>query len=112
MSVYVALLRGVNVGGTGMIPMAELKALCERLGFEDVRTYIQSGNVVFRSGRDGAALQALLAKALEAKMKAPVAVILRTPSELRRTLTGNPFPKAAPNRVIVFFLDDRPEKGA
>jgi uncharacterized protein (DUF1697 family) len=112
MTVYVALLRAVNVGGTGMIPMDDLKALCGCLGFEDVRTYIQSGNVVFRSERDAASTQALLARSLAARMKGPVGVILRTPSELRRTLAGNPFPKAPTNRVIVFFLDARPEKGA
>jgi len=112
MTVYVALLRAVNVGGTGKTPMGDLKALCERLGFEDVRTYIQSGNVVFRCDREAASAQALLAASLAARMKAPVGVILRTPSELRRTLSANPFPKAAPNRVIVFFLDARPEKGA
>lgn len=49
MTVFVALLRAVNVGGTGPLPMAELKAICEGLGFSDVKTYIQSGNVLFRS---------------------------------------------------------------
>lgn len=112
MTVYVALLRAVNVGGTGKLPMDDLKALCRRIGFEDVRTYIQSGNVIFRSDREAASAQAMLAGSLAARMKAPVGVILRTPSELRRTISGNPFPKAPPNRVIVFFLDARPEKGA
>jgi len=112
MTVYVALLRAVNVGGTGKVPMDDLRALCERIGFEDVRTYIQSGNVVFRSGRDAASTQALLAGSLAATLKTPVGVVLRTPSELRRTLAGNPFPKAPANRVIVFFLDARPGKRA
>ena len=108
---FVALLRAVNVGGTGKIAMSDLKALCERIGFEDVRTYIQSGNIVFRSDRDPAAARALLAKALAARMNSPVGVQVRSAAQLRRTLAGNPFPQAPPNRVIVFFLDAPPEKG-
>jgi len=112
MNVFVALLRAVNVGGTGKFAMSDLKALCERIGLEKVRTYIQSGNVVFRCGRDAAAAKALLAKALAARLNSPVGVQVRTSAELRRTLAGNPFPQAPPNRVIVFFLDAPPEKGA
>ena len=68
MTVFVALLRAVNVGGTGMLSMVDLKALCEEIGFIDVRTYIQSGNVVFRTGEDEATVQARLEEALAAKM--------------------------------------------
>jgi uncharacterized protein (DUF1697 family) len=112
MAVFVALLRAVNVGGTGKIAMDELKALCERIGFDNVRTYIQSGNIVFRTTHDAASVQALLAEALAAKMKASVRVHLRTAAQLRRTLANNPFAKAEPNRVIVFFLDEPPGKSA
>jgi uncharacterized protein (DUF1697 family) len=112
MSVYVALLRAVNVGGTGAIAMSDLKALCERLGFEDVRTVLQSGNVVFRSGRPKSSARALLESTLVDKMGAPVMVVLRSPAELRSTLRNNPFPKAETNRVIVFFSEDAPEPGA
>ena len=58
MSVYIALLRAVNVGGTGKLPMAELKAFCEELGFTKVRTYIASGNVVFESAKSEKAIKA------------------------------------------------------
>jgi uncharacterized protein (DUF1697 family) len=102
----------VNLGSTNQIAMGDLRAICERIGFEDVRTYIQSGNVVFRSSRGAASVQALLAKALADKMKAPVGVIVRTLAELQEALRNNPFPKAAPNRVIAFFLDKKPGKGA
>jgi len=112
MTVFAAFLRAVNVGGTGKIAMGDLKALCERLGFEEVRTYIQSGNVVFRSDRDAASAKALLAKALTARMNSPVEVHVRSAAQLRRTIAGNPFPQAPPNRVIVFFLDATPEKDA
>jgi len=112
MTVYVALLRAVNVGGTGMIAMGDLQALCERLGFDGVRTVLQSGNVVFRSRRSRSSTQDLLAAALAAKMKAPVTVVLRTPAELRGALKSNPFPKAQTNRVIVFFSEERPDRSA
>ena len=63
---YVALLRAVNVGGTGKLPMRELVAMCEDAGFADVRTYIASGNVVFTSRKSAAAVQQSLADALQA----------------------------------------------
>lgn len=112
MTVYVALLRAINVGGTGNLAMADLEKVCERCGFEDVRTYIQSGNVLFKSSLDPASARKKLAGALAARMKAPVGVYLRTSAELRATVTRNPFPKAEPSRVVVFFLDEPPEKGA
>jgi hypothetical protein len=58
METYIALLRAVNVGGTGKLPMAELRAMCEDAGFRDVRTYIASGNVVFRSAKRVAGVKA------------------------------------------------------
>ena len=63
MSVHVALLRAVNVGGTGKLPMTELKAMCVDAGFADVETYIASGNVVFSSRLGAAKVKAALAKA-------------------------------------------------
>lgn len=72
MPVYVALLRAVNVGGTGKLAMADLKAVCDELGFAGAKTFIQSGNVVFRSDLPEPAVQAKLEQALAAKMgKAP-----------------------------------------
>ena len=112
MTVYVALLRAVNVGGTGSLAMSDLQSLCERIGFEGVRTVLQSGNVVFRSRWSGPSTQAKLAAALAASTKAPLAVVLRTPAELRRTLKNNPFPKADASRVIVFFSEERPDRSA
>jgi uncharacterized protein (DUF1697 family) len=112
MTATVALLRAVNVGGTGLLAMSDLKALCERLGFDDVRTVLQSGNVVFRNPLSRSSAQARLAKALAATMKAPVTVVLRTPAELRSTLENNPFPKAETSRVIVFFSEDPPDRAA
>jgi uncharacterized protein (DUF1697 family) len=65
MGSFVALLRAVNVGGTGKLPMSELKDICEKLGFESVRTYIASGNVVFTSRKSEAAIKVALEKRLQ-----------------------------------------------
>jgi uncharacterized protein (DUF1697 family) len=112
MAVYVALLRAVNVGGTGTLAMSDLQALCERIGFRSVRTVLQSGNVVFSSPGTEGKVQELLSEALARRMKAPVGVLLRTPAELQAVLDRNPFPKAPTNKVIVFFMPDAPAKGA
>lgn len=108
MARYVALLRAVNVGGTGKLPMSDLKALCEKAGFAGVRTYIASGNVVFDSSEDEAWVKATLEAALALYAGKPVGVLVRTASELARALANNPFPDAAPNRTVVFFLDEPP----
>jgi uncharacterized protein (DUF1697 family) len=111
MPTLVALLRAVNVGGTGMLPMAELSALCTQVGFADVRTYIQSGNVVFRTASSTERAGATLAKALAAHMGRPVDVIVRDAEALRRALQRNPFPQAEPSRVVVLFCAEAVPKG-
>lgn len=112
MGVFVGLLRAVNVGGTGKLAMSDLRGLCEDAGFEDVVTYIQSGNVVFRSKLGVAKAQQKLEQALAAKMGKAVGVHLRTPAELAAIVKRNPFPRVEPNRVLVLFLDRAPGKGA
>jgi uncharacterized protein (DUF1697 family) len=108
MGSFVALLRAVNVGGTGKLPMGDLKAICEELGFAAVRTYIASGNVVFTSRKSEAAVKAALEKRLEAYAGKPVGVLVRTATEMAQVLADNPFPKAAPNRTMAVFLDRSP----
>ncbi|HVZ35373.1 MAG TPA: DUF1697 domain-containing protein, partial [Polyangiaceae bacterium] len=108
MAGYAALLRAVNVGGTGKLAMADLKALCVAAGLENVSTYIQSGNVLFRSRRSEASVKKLLEQELEQHMGKPVGVLIRGLEELHAVLEANPFPAAAPNRVIVLFLDAAP----
>ena len=108
MKTYIALLRAVNVGGTGKLPMAELRAMCEAAGFAQVRTYIASGNVVFASASTAKQVQATLEGALAAYAGKPVGVLVRTPAEMVEILAANPFPKAAPNRVTAIFLDKAP----
>ena len=99
MGSFVALLRAVNVGGTGKLPMSDLKEICEELGFEAVRTYIASGNVVFTSRKSEAAIKAALEKRLEAYAGKPVGVLVRSAAEMAQVSADNPFPKAAPNRT-------------
>jgi uncharacterized protein (DUF1697 family) len=108
MTVFIALLRAVNVGGTGKLPMAELKAIGHALGFENVRTYIASGNLVFESrGDEGAVKRALESKLAEYASK-PVGVLVRTGAEMSEVLAANPFPKAASNRTVAIFLNGAP----
>ncbi len=108
MGSFVALLRAVNVGGTGKLPMSELKKMCEELGFSAVRTYIASGNVVFASRKSEAAIKTALDKRLEAYAGKPVGVIVRSAAEMAEVAANNPFPKAKPNFTVAIFLDQAP----
>lgn len=110
--IHVALLRAVNVGGTGKLPMAELKALCEGCGFGEVRTYIASGNVVLSSPAPPAQVKAALEQALATYAGRPVGVAVRSADELARALVANPFADAAPNRAVIVFLDHPPPDDA
>lgn len=112
MSIYVALLRAVNVGGTGKLPMAELAAMCAELGFADVRTYIASGNVVLRSDRDAAGIKAALEARLAAYAGKPVGVMVRSADEMAAVLAANPFADGPGNRVVAIFLDAAPAADA
>ena len=112
MTTWIALLRAVNVGGTGKLPMAELRAMCEAAGFSQVRTYIASGNVVFESAADAREVKAALESRLERHAGKPVGVLVRDGAQMRQVLAANPFPKAAPNRAVVIFLDEAPPADA
>lgn len=112
MAAFIALLRAVNVGGTGKLPMSDLRALCEELGYAKVRTYIASGNVVFQSGQPEAEVKAGLEAALKAYAGKPVGVLVRSVAEMREVLAGNPFPNAAANRTVAIFLDAPPPADA
>jgi uncharacterized protein (DUF1697 family) len=112
MTAYVALLRAVNVGGTGKLAMTDLKAMCEAAGFTSVQTYIASGNVVFSAPLAAVRVKAKLEAALEAYAGKPVGVVIRTGEEMAAVLRDNPFPDAAPNRVTALFLDAAPKTAA
>jgi len=101
---YIALLRAVNVGGTGKLPMADLRALCEKAGFTDVRTYIASGNVVFTSKLTATKALVTLEAVLSKRLDRAAQVLIRTADELEAVIAANPFPEAEPNQLIVVFL--------
>ncbi len=113
MPTHISLLRGINVGGNKKIPMADLKALYESLGFRAVTTYIQSGNVVFYADTtDAPALAARIEAAIAARFGFDVTVLQRTADDLRRILDNDPFPGVEPARRHVLFLATPPASAA
>jgi len=108
MPTHIALLRAVNVGGTGKLPMAELRSMVTELGFENPRTYIASGNLVFESDLTTAQACEALEAALQNYAGKPVGVLMRTPDEMQAVLAANPFPDAPGNRCVALFLDTAP----
>lgn len=108
MATYVALARGINVGGRHSVPMAELRKLCEDLGFTEVETYIQSGNVVLDDRRSAAEVERVLATALARAFPFEIPIMVRTPAELRAVQDDTPFPDADPAHLHVMFLDRGP----
>ena len=105
MTMRIALLRGVNVGGAKKVAMADLKALIEALGFKDVKTLLQSGNVVFRAGREAEAdLEAHLEVETEKRLGLKTSYLVRDAVQWRSIIEANPFPKEAqaePSRTFV-----------
>ena len=99
----VALLRGVNVGGNKKVPMAQLRALAERLGWRDVATYVQSGNLVATAAPGPAAAAAALATAIEGAFGIVVPVIVRGGADFVRDLAACPFADAEPAQVHVGY---------
>jgi uncharacterized protein (DUF1697 family) len=114
--VAISLLRGINVGGNNMVRMEALRSMHEALGLADVRTYIQSGNVVFRTKlNDPAAIGRKLEDAVEKSLGFRPAVVIRTAEELRDVVANNPFagrPGIEPNKLAVSFLTARPDAAA
>lgn len=105
MTMRIALLRGVNVGGAKKVPMADLKAMVETLGFTEVKTLLQSGNVVFRAGDEAeAALEAHLEAETEKRLGLKTSYLVRDAKQWRAILDANPFPeeaRAEPSRTLV-----------
>src|SRR5580704_7221374 len=114
MPTYVALLRGVNVG-RNVLKMERLHALCGELGLKNVRTYVQSGNVVFDAGRSSAHWARALEQKLAGESRLAVSVVVRSAADMRRILAGNPFLRETgidAARLHVTFLDRAPAKPA
>lgn len=110
------MLRGVNLAGHRKISMGDLKALYESLGLRNVQTYINSGNVIFKTaGRDFARLRKRIEDAIENSHGFRSDVILRTPAELREVIARNPFaarPGMEPSRLAISFLAGEPDAEA
>jgi uncharacterized protein (DUF1697 family) len=104
MNTHVAFLRGINVGGNTMVSMKDLVAICTHIGFENVRTYLNSGNVIFESPLPEADLQKELETALSEKTGKDIGVVIRSPGDLDRVMMGNPFPDAVPSKVGVLLV--------
>lgn len=110
-ALHVALLRGINLGGKNKLPMKELAAIFTEHGASDVRTYIQSGNVVFRAARAKVArLPELVGAGIEARFGHRPPIVLRTSDEMSGVLETNPFlaDGADPDALHVAFLDVAP----
>jgi uncharacterized protein (DUF1697 family) len=114
MPVLIALLRGVNVGGN-ILKMDRLRELCAALGAKNVRTYVQSGNIVFEAAGSPSSWEAKLEKKLAGESRLPVSVMVRSAAEISTDLAGNPFMKEKTidtARLAVTFLQQVPAKPA
>ena len=110
MPTYVVLLRGINLGSSRRVGMADLRELLEGLGYDDVRTHLQSGNVVLGASGSAAALKKKLEAALATHCGFDVDVVVRTKAQLDKVIGANPFTgKATDNaRYLVVFLEKAP----
>jgi len=116
MAVLISMLRGVNLGPHNRIKMDALRALYQSLKLEDPRTYVQSGNVIFRTKeKNSPQLARKIQDAIQKKLGCCPDVILRTTDEMRKAIAANPFPervKTEPGKVLVTFLSEKPPREA
>lgn len=116
MPVLISMLRGVNVGPHNRIKMDELRAVYKRLGFEDPRTYVQSGNVIFRTeDKNLKEIPAKIQDGIEKKFKFRPEVIVRTAGDFRKAIAASPFADRAalePGKILVTFLSGAPAREA
>ena len=106
MKIYIALIRGINVGGSHNLPMPQLRNLLERVGCKDVQTYVQSGNAVFRSTQDANVLSSSIKTAINEQFGFAPAVCLLTFEDYQSIVAANPYPDAVdtPKYLHVWFL--------
>jgi uncharacterized protein (DUF1697 family) len=115
MPTYIVLLRAVNVGGTGKLPMADFRKMLADLGYRNIETYIQSGNAVFDAPGPAPRVARVIAAALEKQMGVPAGVLIRTHEDLQRVIAANPFAAEAAvdgARVHAVFLSAAPAASA
>jgi uncharacterized protein (DUF1697 family) len=112
MAAQLALMRGINVGGKNILPMKELAIMFEAAGCAKVRTFIQSGNVIFTAApKVCEGLSRAIAAQVVKKYGFRTPVILRTAQQLRHAVAGNPFP-GEEDRLHLMFLQDKPSAGS
>jgi uncharacterized protein (DUF1697 family) len=109
---YVAFLRGVNLGPNNKISMPALRAMAEDLGYSDVATYINSGNLIVTSPKKAATVEREVTEAIKDTFGRPIDVAVRTPAQLKSLLAENPFPDGNPSQVTVAFLMKAPAADA
>jgi uncharacterized protein (DUF1697 family) len=112
-STYIAFLRGINLGPNRRLAMADLRQWLAELGYTDVRTHLQSGNIVFGSTDSAIEVTRQLEKRIEAGAGFPVNCVVRTPAQLRRVVEANPFEGVATDdaKFVVAFLSDKLDPG-
>src|SRR5262245_48152644 len=112
---FIALLRGINVSGRNKIPMPELRSLCADLGWGDVQSYIQSGNLLFKSAAAPARLESELEGAIERRFGLSIPIIIRAATDWPAYVRDNPYPEASqsePNLVILALAKAPPKQDA
>jgi uncharacterized protein (DUF1697 family) len=109
---YVAFLRGINLGSTNKIAMPVLRTMAEGLGYSDVATYINSGNLIVTTTKQAAAVERELAKAIKDTFGLNIDVTVRTDAQLEKVLANNPYPDGNPSQVTVAFLMKAPDARA
>jgi len=105
---FVALIRAVNVSGTGKLPKEDLRAMGEACGFENVRTFINSGNLLFTSDLAEAAVRRRMEEKLVGYFGKPAAAFVRSADEMAEASEMNPFGDDKPSRVMAHFIDEKP----
>ena len=110
MTAYVALVRAVNVSGTGKLPKEELQAMGEACGFDKVRTFINSGNLLLTSDLAESTVRKRVEEKLSAFFGRPVPAFIRNAKEMAEVAGDNPFKQDKPNRVVAYFIDEKPAK--
>ena len=113
MARWVALLRGINLGPSHKVPMADLRALLsDDLGYDDVKTLINSGNVVFTAGGSAGAHEKKIASAPERRFGFPVPTIVRSVASVKKVLADNPFDGAPDKQLHIVFVSAKPSMPA
>jgi len=112
MATYISLLKGINVGGNNLIKMVDLRKSYENLGFQNIRTYVQSGNVIFTiKETDSKELEQKISLQIKKDFGLEIPVIALTPDKLKQVIQSNPFlkePDKEPDFFYVSFLNARP----